>query len=76
MLYKRPIITSDKDFSRWICKENAFYFDPNNPHSIANAIEEYINNDHLGFDRGEVNLNLPRPYQIQGDHYLCIPQLH
>ena len=38
MYYKKPIITSDKDFSREICKDIAYYIDPNNVDNILNKI--------------------------------------
>jgi glycosyltransferase involved in cell wall biosynthesis len=33
------ILTSDRDFARWICQDLALYFDPLDPVSIVNAIE-------------------------------------
>jgi len=33
-----PILTSDRDFARWICQDLALYFDPFNPADIVNAI--------------------------------------
>jgi glycosyltransferase involved in cell wall biosynthesis len=33
-----PIVTSDRDFARWICQDLAVYFDPLNPVDIVNAI--------------------------------------
>lgn len=33
-----PILTSDRDFARWICSDAARYFDPLNPRSIVDAI--------------------------------------
>jgi glycosyltransferase involved in cell wall biosynthesis len=33
-----PILTSDRDFARWICSDVAQYFDPLNPKSIVDAI--------------------------------------
>ncbi|NWN91782.1 glycosyltransferase [Marinobacter adhaerens] len=35
-----PILTSDKDFSRDICKDYAFYFNPDSVESIVSSIEE------------------------------------
>jgi glycosyltransferase involved in cell wall biosynthesis len=33
-----PILTSDRDFARWICADTARYFDPLDPRSIVDAI--------------------------------------
>jgi len=34
----RPILTSDRDFARWMCGDAARYFDPLSPASIVDAI--------------------------------------
>lgn len=34
----RPILTSDRDFARWMCGETARYFDPLDARSIVDAI--------------------------------------
>ena len=34
-----PILTSDRDFARWMCRDLALYFDPLDPVSIADTIE-------------------------------------
>ena len=36
------ILTSDRDFSRWVCGDMAYYFDPLDPISIANVLEKFI----------------------------------
>ncbi len=38
----RPIIASDRDFSRHICKESALYVEPHDPLSVANAISTFM----------------------------------
>jgi glycosyltransferase involved in cell wall biosynthesis len=38
MACRRPILTSDRDFARWMCGEAAVYFDPLDPRSIVDAI--------------------------------------
>ena len=40
---RRPILTSDRDFARWICGDLALYFDPLDAASIADAIERHAN---------------------------------
>ena len=42
-----PIITSDRDFARWMCRDMAFYFDPLDAKSIVDAIEIFIENMQL-----------------------------
>jgi len=39
MYHRRPILTSDLPFAHGVCKESAFYFDPNNPDDILGTIE-------------------------------------
>lgn len=36
------VLTSDRDFARWICGEDALYFEPRNPNSMADAIERFL----------------------------------
>lgn len=35
----KPVFTSDRDFAKAVCKNNAFYFDPLNSRDIANKLE-------------------------------------
>jgi len=44
----RPILTSDRDFARWMCQDLAIYFDPFDASSIVDAIESL-----LDFQRGD-----------------------
>jgi len=44
MISERPIITSDLPFAHDICGDAALYFDPFNPGSIADTIQELISN--------------------------------
>ena len=37
-----PILTSDRPFAKWICGDLAHYFEPEDPVSIANAIEQLL----------------------------------
>jgi glycosyltransferase involved in cell wall biosynthesis len=37
-----PILTSDRDFSRWMCGDLAYYFDPLDPISIADVLERFV----------------------------------
>lgn len=50
MAMNRPILTSDLDFARSICKSAAVYFDPMDPASIANAICSVAESDTLRHD--------------------------
>lgn len=38
----RPILTSNRDFARWMCGDLALYFDPLDPASVADAIEGFL----------------------------------
>jgi len=42
MFHCKPILTSDFDFARDICEDDAYYFDPLNPSSILDAIQEML----------------------------------
>lgn len=39
MAYDCPILTSDRDFARWLCGDLALYFEPTDPVSVADTIE-------------------------------------
>ncbi len=41
---KTPVITTDAEFSREVCKKAALYVDPKSPINIANAMETLISN--------------------------------
>ena len=41
--YGKPILTSDRPFTREICKQAALYFDPLDPHSILASIYRLFN---------------------------------
>lgn len=45
MQHGRPILTSDRDFSRAVCGDAAAYFDPLDPRSIVAAIERVFEDD-------------------------------
>ncbi|WP_394660357.1 glycosyltransferase family 4 protein [uncultured Chryseobacterium sp.] len=47
MLMKKPIIASDLGFSRDICGDSAYFCEPVNPESYANAIFTLINDENL-----------------------------
>ena len=42
MYYKKPIITSNKDFSKEICKDIAYYIDPDNVDDILGKIIKIV----------------------------------
>ena len=42
MAVRKPIITSDRDFARYVCGDLAFYFDPHDPVSITDAIQRLM----------------------------------
>ena len=40
-----PILTSNRDFAQFMCREFAIYFDPLSPQSIVDAIERLVHFD-------------------------------
>jgi glycosyltransferase involved in cell wall biosynthesis len=42
MEVSRTILTSDRDFARWLCGDAAQYFDPLDPVAAADAIERVL----------------------------------
>ncbi len=42
MAARIPVLTSDREFARWICGETAIYFEPADPISVANAISGFV----------------------------------
>jgi len=42
LAFGTPILTSDRDFARYVCGDLALYFDPLDPVSIANTIEFFL----------------------------------
>jgi len=53
MYFKLPILTSDRDFARVLCKDSAFYFDPLNADDILHTIKMAFSNHTLL--QGKVN---------------------
>lgn len=51
----RPILTSDLPFAREICKTGTMFFDPDDPISIADKIEAFIQRGGLAIDDSVVN---------------------
>jgi len=45
MFFKKKILTSDMDFAREICKNNTWFFDPEDPEDILNKIVESKNSN-------------------------------
>ena len=43
MAHGCPILTSDRDFARWMCGDLGLYFDPTNPVSIADTLQQFVN---------------------------------
>lgn len=42
MAYGCPILTSDRDFARWMCGDLARYFEPTSVASMADAVERFV----------------------------------
>lgn len=51
----RPILTSDLPFAHEICKTGTIFFDPNNPNSIADAIDKFIKDSGTEINNDIVN---------------------
>ena len=47
MSFGKPIITSDLDFAKEVCGENAFYFNPFQVNDVFKSIDEYSNDKNL-----------------------------
>jgi glycosyltransferase involved in cell wall biosynthesis len=47
MIMKKPILTSNYQFSRLVCDESALYFDPYDPNDIVDKIIQIISNKSL-----------------------------
>jgi len=47
MCLDRPVVTSDLDFARDICRDAAVYFDPADPTDAARAITEVVDSEEL-----------------------------
>lgn len=49
MIMRKPVLASDREFVRDVCKEHAFYFDPLNAKDIASVIAKtFTNRDRIG----------------------------
>ena len=74
--YKKPLIISDKDWSRSICGEAANYVDLSDPEKIGTEIIQFVNNHELHeslVEKGTMELaKYPKPKQkvIQQIEYL------
>jgi glycosyltransferase involved in cell wall biosynthesis len=68
-----PILTSDRDFARWICEDLALYFEPKDPASIATAIGRLIENPEVsGYPAraGERLKAFPRDWKVVAQEYV------
>ena len=50
MFMMKPIVASDMEFSRDICRNSAYFCSPTSPYEYAKAIFELISNDDLRND--------------------------
>ena len=72
MKYKSPILTSDRDFSRWMCGKLAMYFDPLDHISIADTLEKYVENPSFHKYNKNVNQrlkNFPKSWEKVTERY-------
>ena len=59
MFMKKPLVVSDLEFARDICKDSALYCDATNPQEYANALYRLYEDEKLRSDlisKGEINL--------------------
>jgi glycosyltransferase involved in cell wall biosynthesis len=49
MYMKLPIIVSDLDYAKWLCEDQAIYFNPTDIVSLYNAIKELYNKKQEGW---------------------------
>ena len=79
MVSRRPILTSDRDFARWMCQDAAVYFDPLDERSIVDAIARLAEpgrTDELA-RRAEARLaSLPPDWQTVGTRFAEVLRLH
>jgi glycosyltransferase involved in cell wall biosynthesis len=73
MAMKRALFVADRPFNRDVCGDAAFYFDPLDPGSAANAIAAFINAREAGQAKVEMAychvMGLPGP-DIRAQQYL------
>jgi len=71
-----PILTSDRDFARWMCKDLAHYFDPMNPVSIVDAIARITSQPVASYAAraGERLAELPRDWKELAEAFLAVLQ--
>ncbi|QWV95961.1 glycosyltransferase [Geomonas nitrogeniifigens] len=71
-----PILTSDRDFARWMCRDLALYFDPLDPVSIVDAMEEVMGMPVPSYrERAAQRLaELPRDWQELAQAFLAVLQ--
>jgi glycosyltransferase involved in cell wall biosynthesis len=70
-----PIVTSDRDFARWICSDTALYFDPLDPTSIVEtilALPEFVRGANLP-ERARARLGqLPSSWAEVGTRFIQV----
>lgn len=69
-----PILTSDRDFARWMCRDLAHYFDPMDPVSIVDAIVQGASAPVRGYAAraGERLAQLPRDWKELAQAFLSV----
>lgn len=75
----RPVIAADTDFSREILHDAAFYFDPHNPQSLIEALQQSLNPDAYATAvmRGNIILrNWPNWAQVAERYYEILQSIY
>jgi glycosyltransferase involved in cell wall biosynthesis len=73
MACRRPILTSDRDFARWMCGDTGLYFDPLDARSIVDAIAAlpgFARDSDLGARAGARLEGFPRDWQTVAASFL------
>jgi glycosyltransferase involved in cell wall biosynthesis len=71
----RPILTSDRDFARWMCGDLALYFDPLDARSIVDVIERHAAGDvpdDLASRAAERLRQFPRDWSEVADRFIGV----
>jgi len=74
MMAGLPIICSDLPYARWMCEDEAIYFDPNDVESAARAIHLARVQLESGWkpDWGKALKKLPSSWDDVADQFLCL----
>jgi glycosyltransferase involved in cell wall biosynthesis len=79
MSFGKPIFTSDRDFSREVCGDAAFYFDPHDAHDIFNCMNDAFSSEeniHYKVNYGFARINeMPDWNEVASDYISILDRL-